>query len=194
MHPDAPPLRIGVSACLLGQHVRYDGGHKRDAFLTDVLGRDVELVPVCPEVEMGLGTPREPMRLERTGGSLRLITVSSRVDHTARLEAWAALRLDDLARQDLSGYVFKADSPSCGLERVKVFETQAPPELTGRGLFAAALLERFPDLPVEDERRLADPAVRGDFMRRVSQHVSIGAAYKGEKKLDHYFVLVRQDE
>lgn len=170
MPPDAPPLRIGVSACLLGQNVRYDGGHKRDAFLTDVLGREVALVPVCPEVEMGLGTPREPMRLERTGGSLRMITVSSRVDHTPRLEAWAAQRLDELARQDLSGYVFKADSPSCGLERVKVFENEASPELTGRGLFASALVERFPDLPVEDERRLADPVVRDDFMRRVSAY------------------------
>lgn len=150
--------------------MRYDGGHKRDAFLTDVLGRDVELVAVCPEVEMGLGTPREPMRLERVGGSLRMITIDTRIDHTSRLDAWAAPRLEELARQKLSGYVFKADSPSCGVERVKVFEDDRPPELSGRGLFAAALMQRFPGLPVEDERRLADPAVREEFMRRVLEY------------------------
>jgi FdhD protein len=160
-------IRIGVSACLLGQNVRYDGGNKRDAFLTDVLGREVELVAVCPEVEMGLGTPREPMRLERQDGALRMITVDSRIDHSSKLQSWAERRLDELAAMDLCGYVLKADSPSCGLERVKVFEGPDPPELSGRGLFAAALTARFPDLPVVDERGLADDAVREDFMRRV---------------------------
>jgi FdhD protein len=170
MHSEAPrrtPIRIGISACLLGQQVRYDGGHKRDAFLADVLSRQVEFIPVCPEVEMGLGTPREPMRLERRDGSVRMITITTRIDHTPRLQAWAASRLDDLAAFDLSGYIFKADSPSCGPDGVKVFDDDSRVESTGRGLFAAALRERFPGLPVEDERRLADPAVRDDFMRRV---------------------------
>lgn len=169
MHLEAPrrtPIRIGISACLLGEQVRYDGGHKRDAFLAEVLARQVEFVPVCPEVEMGLGAPREPMRLERQDGSVRMITVTSRIDQTSRLETWAARRLDELAGLDLSGYVLKADSPSCGPDRVKVFDG-ASIEQSGRGLFAAALLEHFPNLPVEDERRLADPSVRDDFMRRV---------------------------
>ena len=173
MYGPLPPLtkiRIGVSACLLGQQVRYDGGHKHDAFVADVLGREVELVPVCPEVEMGLGTPREPMRLERHGGSLRMITVNSRIDQTPRLERWASKRLDGLADEKLSGYIFKADSPSCGVDRVKVFDGAEDPQPAGRGRFAAALIERFPELPVEDERRLGDPGVREAFMRRVLEY------------------------
>jgi FdhD protein len=159
-----------VSACLLGERVRYDGGHKRDDFLAGVLAREVELVPVCPEVEMGLGTPREPMRLERQAGSIRMVTVSSRIDHTALLEGWAAQRLAELERLHLSGYIFKADSPSCGLHAVKVFDDEQHPEPTGRGLFAAAVVARFPHFPVSDERQLADPVAREAFIRRVLEY------------------------
>lgn len=165
----ASGIRIGISACLLGQEVRYDGGHKRADYLRD-LGADIEWVPVCPEVEMGLGTPREPMDLVRRGGSVRMITAETGIDHTETLQQWAAQRLEALASADLSGYVLKADSPSCGMEQVTTFDETGQSSRDGRGLFAAALMERFPRLPVEDERRLSDPGVREDFMRRVTAY------------------------
>ena len=164
--------------------MRYDGGHKKDEYLTGILGPQVEFVPVCPEVEMGLGTPREPMHLVRQGGSVRMITVHTRIDHTARHDAWAAARLESLAAEDLSGYVLKADSPSCGMDGVKVFDGDGPPELAGRGLFAAALVERFPELPVEDERRLSDPAVREAFMRRVAAYRAGRSGRQSPSSLD----------
>jgi uncharacterized protein YbgA (DUF1722 family)/uncharacterized protein YbbK (DUF523 family) len=166
------PIRIGISSCLLGQEVRFDGGHKRDPFLTDTLGSQVEWVPVCPEVEMGLGTPRETLRLVRSGGAstpLRMITTRTLVDHTDGMNRWAAKRLEELARdtEDLCGYVLKKDSPSCGMERVKTYRTGGMPERNGRGLYATALMRRFPTLPVEEEGRLNDPRLRENFIERV---------------------------
>ncbi len=163
----APVLRVGVSACLLGEKVRFDGGHKRDGFLADTLGRFVEWVPVCPEVEAGLGTPREPIRLTRREGQTRLVTVKTGVDHTARMADYARRKVGALAALDLSGYVLKKDSPSCGMERVKVYDVHGSPARTGRGVFAEALLARHPDLPVEEEGRLSDPRLRENFVERV---------------------------
>jgi uncharacterized protein YbgA (DUF1722 family)/uncharacterized protein YbbK (DUF523 family) len=166
-------FKIGISACLLGQEVRFDGGHKRDRFLTDVLGPHVEWVPICPEVEMGLGTPRETLRLVRVGGDaapLRMITTRTGIDHTDSMNRWARTRLDALEREapDLCGYVLKKDSPSCGMERVKTFGGErGSPERNGRGLFAAALIDRFPSLPVEEEGRLSDSRLRENFIERV---------------------------
>jgi len=160
-------IRIGISACLLGEEVRFDGGHKRDPFLTGVLGPHVEWVPVCPEVEMGMGTPREPVRLVRSGRELRMIGIKSLIDHTDAMRRWSSKRLDELAREDLCGYVLKKDSPSCGMERVKAYGPGEVPERTGRGLFAGPLLERFPSLPVEEEGRLTDPRLRENFIERV---------------------------
>ena len=161
------PVRIGVSACLLGEEVRFDGGHKRNTFLTEVLDPHVEFIPVCPEVEMGMGTPRETLRLVRRGDGLRLITTRTTIDHTDAMTEWASHRLDLLEGQDLSGYVLKSDSPSCGMERVKTYSDGEPPRRDGRGLFAAALLERMPLLPVEEEGRLSDPVLRENFIERV---------------------------
>jgi uncharacterized protein YbbK (DUF523 family) len=158
--------RVGISSCLLGETVRYDGGHKREAFLVEGLGRQVEWVPVCPEVEMGLGVPRPPMRLVLLGGETRLITPSTGADHTQAMHAWSAQRLDELAA-DLCGYVLKSRSPSCGLASVPLFDDRGDPAGETRGLFAAALLARFPDLPIEEETALADPARRADFLSRV---------------------------
>lgn len=160
-------IRIGISACLLGEHVRFDGGHKRDQFLTSVLGPHVEYVPVCPEVEMGLGTPRETLRLVRRDRTLRMITTRTNVDHTDEMNRWAARRLSELARENLSGYVLKKDSPSCGMERVKTYGGHGMPARDGRGLFASALLERLPSLPVEEEGRLTDPVLRENFIERI---------------------------
>jgi uncharacterized protein YbgA (DUF1722 family)/uncharacterized protein YbbK (DUF523 family) len=165
--PAAPPIRIGVSRCLLGEEVRFDGGHKRDRFLTDVLGRYVEWVPVCPEVEAGFGTPREPMRLVGNVEHPQLMTISSERDMTKPLALFTERKLETLEQTDLSGYVFKKDSPSCGIERVKLFSTKGLPSRTGAGLFARAFKERFPLVPIEDEGRLCDPSLRDNFIERV---------------------------
>lgn len=170
---DDDPIRIGVSACLLGREVRFDGGHKRDVFLTDVLGAFVEWVPVCPEVEIGMGVPRETLRLERDGDGVRLVAPKSGADHTRSMQRWAAKRAAGLERLDLDGYVLKKDSPSCGMERVKVYPRAGgdgqhhAPTKDGRGVFAAALLEAMPLLPVEEEGRLHDPRLRENFVERV---------------------------
>lgn len=164
---DRHPIRVGISACLLGQEVRYDGGHKRDRFLTDTFGQFVEWVPVCPEVEAGFGTPRDAMRLVESDGHIRLLTIKTAVDLTDRLTRWADRRVEQLEGEQLSGYVLKKDSPSCGLERVKVYRPHGMSERRGRGLFAAALHERFPHLPLEEEGRLSDPRIRENFIERV---------------------------
>ena len=161
------PIRVGISACLLGDKVRFDGGHKRDAFLTETFGRFVEWVPVCPEVECGLGTPRESMRLVRVEHGMRLLTVKSGADLTQRMERFSRSRAAALAGEDLSGFVFKKDSPICGLERVKVDDGHGTPVRSGRGLFAAALVDACLHLPVEEEGRLADPRLRDNFVERV---------------------------
>ena len=165
---DSPrPIRLGISACLLGESVRFDGGHKRDPFLTETFGPLVEWVPVCPEVECGLGTPRESMRLVRVDTGIRLLTVRTAADVTDQLQQYAERRVGELEADDLSGYVLKRDSPSCGMERVKVYGGQGAPARSGRGLFAASLMERFPALPVEEEGRLGDPRLRENFVERV---------------------------
>src|ERR1051326_8262342 len=161
------PIRIGVSACLLGQEVRWDGGHKRDPFLTDLLGPHVEWVPVCPEVELGLGVPREPIRLEGNPERPRLIAPGTGRDLTETMAGFARRRLTELARLDLSGYVLKKNSPSCGKARVPVHGRNGLRSRRGTGLFATALIARFPLLPVEEEDRLHDPARRAHFVERV---------------------------
>lgn len=161
----ASPIRLGISRCLLGDEVRFDGGHKQDKFLTDVLGRYVEWVPVCPEVEAGLGTPREPIRLVGNPWRPRLMTITSNRDHTEAMETMIEGRLGSL--HDLSGFVFKKGSPSCGLERVPVYTEQGTPSHSGSGIFARAFRNRFPLIPVEDEGRLYDPALRENFIERV---------------------------
>jgi uncharacterized protein YbbK (DUF523 family) len=145
-----PPVRLGVSACLLGERVRFDGGHKHDGFLTGLLGRFVEWVPVCPELESGMVAPREALRLTMNQARLRLVTAKTGRDQTEMIRRFAAKRLDELAGEDLRGFVLKKDSPTCGLERVRVYNDKNVPTRSGRGMFAAALTERFPMLPVEE--------------------------------------------
>ena len=160
-------IRLGISTCLLGERVRYDGGHKHDAYLTDTLGRFVEWVPVCPEVECGLSVPREAMHLEGAPASPRLVTIRTHVDQTERMLSWARRRVEELAEGGLSGFVFKANSPSCGRECVPVYDSRGMAQESGVGLFARAFMERFPLLPVEDEERLHDAALRENFIERV---------------------------
>ena len=165
--PDGPPIRVGISSCLLGNEVRYDGGHKRDRYLTDTLSRFFDWVPVCPEVELGLGTPRETLRLVGDSGAPRLVFAKTGEDQTDAMQNWATARLEQLARLGLCGYILKSDSPSCGMERVRVYGVGGMPARSGRGLFAEALMQRYPTLPVEEEGRLHDDASRAGFLARV---------------------------
>lgn len=160
-------IRLGVSSCLLGERVRYDGQHRLDPFLRDTLGRWVEYVPVCPEVECGLPVPREAMRLVGDPSAPRLLTVNSGRDLTAQMERWIEVRLRELEREQLDGFIFKARSPSSGMERVKIYDREGRVKGRGAGLFAAAFMQRFPLLPVEDEGRLRDPGRRESFIERL---------------------------
>lgn len=178
------PIRIGISSCLLGDEVRFDGGHKRDAFLADVLSPHVEWVRVCPEVEVGMGTPREPIRLvragDRTGDRVRLIGTRTGEDWTNRMERYAAARVSALIRLDLSGYVLKKDSPSCGMARVKVYSPLSGlSERSGTGLFTRALRAGLPALPVEEEGRLLHPQLRENFVERVFAYHRLQALFGG---------------
>ena len=165
----ASKIRLGISSCLLGEKVRYDGGHKLDRFLTETLGRYVEYVPVCPEVECGLPVPREPMRLVSRGGSPRLMTRRSRIDVTDQMTRWARRRVLELAGEGLCGFIFKSKSPSCGMERVRICDESGDVVGSGPGLFADELMRRFPLLPVEDEERLHDPDLRENFIERAAR-------------------------
>jgi uncharacterized protein YbgA (DUF1722 family)/uncharacterized protein YbbK (DUF523 family) len=175
--PSQDAIRIGISSCLLGQHVRFDGGHKRDSFLVDTFGQFVEWVPVCPEVELGLGTPRESLRLIRKGDLVHMVNGKSGRDITVEMRRWAKARAEELAGEQLAGYVLKKDSPSCGMERVKVYGESGMAEKNGRGLFAEALMARFPRLPVEEEGRLSDPRLRDNFVERVFAYVRLRAFF-----------------
>lgn len=161
------PVRIGISSCLLGNHVRYDGGHKRAAFLVEAFGQAVEWVAVCPEVEIGLGVPRPTLGLQQVGGDLHLLRPSDGADLTEAMLAYARRRVRDLERLGLCGYVLKKGSPSCGMDGVEVYREAGAPIRSGRGIFARVLLERFPNLPVEEEDGLNDPERRQSFIERV---------------------------
>lgn len=160
------PIAVGISSCLLGEKVRYDGGHKHDRYLTDTLGRFFRFVPVCPEVECGLPVPREAMHLEGDPEAPRLVAIRSRRDLTPQMEAFCRRKVEELADKQLCGFIFKKGSPSSGLFRVKVYN-QGMPARSGQGLFAAAVTARLPLLPVEEEGRLADPVLRENFLERV---------------------------
>jgi uncharacterized protein YbgA (DUF1722 family)/uncharacterized protein YbbK (DUF523 family) len=160
-------IRIGISSCLLGAKVRFDGGHKKDDFLTNHFGRYVEWVPVCPEFEIGLGVPRESLRLVANGKSVHLVAPRSGLDHTELMTRWTKDRAQRLADEGLCGYVLKRSSPSCGLERVKVYGASGLLNREGRGIFSAGLVDRFPNLPVEEEGRLNNPRLRENFVSQV---------------------------
>ena len=162
----APPVRIGISQCLLGDNVRYDGAHKRDSFLIETLGPHVEWIPVCPEVELGLGTPREAMRLTGDPRAPRLVTITSGTDHTEAMVRFSQRRVRELEALNLSGYVFKARSPSCGIGGVPLLNTHGVETQDGIGLFARAFMEYFPLMPIEDEDRLHDPQAVQSFLER----------------------------
>ena len=160
-------IKIGISACLLGTKVRFDGGHKKDSFLTGTLSDYFEWVPVCPEVEVGMSTPRESLRLVGDAESPRMVTTKTGLDWTDRMNQYAHKRIADLENMDLSGYILKSKSPSCGMERVRVYTDKGMPTKKGQGLFAKVLADAMPDLPMEEEGRLHDPRIRENFITRV---------------------------
>jgi uncharacterized protein YbgA (DUF1722 family)/uncharacterized protein YbbK (DUF523 family) len=160
-------IRLGISTCLLGENVRYDGGHKLDRFLTDTLGEYVEYVSVCPEVECGFGVPRESLRLIGHPDSPRLVTVRTNKDHTERMVNWAKKRVVELEKEGLCGFIFKSDSPSSGMERVRVYKDDGMPVKKGVGMFAREFMAHFPLIPVEEDGRLHDPGLRENFIERI---------------------------
>jgi uncharacterized protein YbgA (DUF1722 family)/uncharacterized protein YbbK (DUF523 family) len=160
-------FRIGISSCLLGNEVRWNSGHKLDKYLTHTLGQFVEYVPVCPEVEAGFGVPRESFRLVGDPDAPRLITFKSKTDHTDRMVTWAKKRVRELEKEDLCGFIFKSDSPSSGMIRVKVYNEKGMPHKVGIGIFARAFMEHFPLIPVEDDGRLNNPLIRENFILQI---------------------------
>ncbi len=160
-------IKLGISACLLGEKVRYDGGHKLDRFLTETLGQYVEYVPVCPEAECGLPVPRESMYLEGDPDSPHLVTTRTKQDMTDRMVQWVRKRVKKLEKEDLCGFIFKSNSPSSGMERVNVYNEKGIPVKKGVGIFARIFIDHFPLLPVEDEGRLHDPELRENFIERI---------------------------
>jgi uncharacterized protein YbbK (DUF523 family) len=168
---------LGVSSCLLGERVRYDGGHKRDAAVRS-LARVAEWVPVCPELEAGFGVPRPPMRLVRDASGVRLVEVASGSDHTRAMQRYTAARLRALRALDLCGYVLKKNSPSCGIARVPLY-TRGKVRSSGVGLFAGGLREAFPHLPWIDEAELRDPSRRAHFVERAIAYARVRALFHG---------------
>ncbi len=161
------PIRIGISACLLGHDCRYDGKHKRDRILCDTLGKRFQWVPICPEVEIGLPTPRPKLQLEWRDGQVRIVMSAEEKDLTEAMSAYARRRVAALAEEGVCGCVLKSKSPSCGIRDVPVYGNAPPTSRNGRGLFAEALIARLPNLPVEDERRLQDTRLRENWIMRV---------------------------
>jgi len=189
------PIKIGVSSCLLGNKVRYDGGNSHDRFLTQTLGLFAEYVPVCPEVECGMATPREAVRLVGSPENPRLVTQKTAVDKTDQMKAWIKDRLKELAKENLCGFIFRSKSPSSGLYRIRVYGDDGKVRKNGTGLFAKAFTEAFPRIPVEEAGRLNDPKLRENFIENIfslqrwrqlrEHHMKLGdlVAFHTENKL-----------
>ena len=163
----AEKIKIGISSCLLGEKVRYDGNHSRDRFVTDTLGRYFEWIPVCPEIEFGLPVPREPMHLFGTPDSPRLLTIKTGIDYTEKMLKWVETKLKKLEKENLCGFIFKSRSPSSGIGGVKVYMPSGMVTKTGKGLFGGAFMKHFPLIPVQDDGRLHNPGFRENFIERI---------------------------
>lgn len=194
MNPDADwrnvkdPIRVGVSRCLLGEEVRFDGGHKRDTFTDVELGKFVEWIKVCPEVEAGMSIPRPAIHVLQPAGTegedeQRLVEVKSGQDHTKIMQKYVRTRLKSLELEGLVGFVLKKDSPSCGMERVKIHFKESQPRREGRGFFARALADKWPLLPIEEEGRLHDPQIRENFVERMFAYQRLRVLMEGRLKI-----------
>jgi uncharacterized protein YbgA (DUF1722 family)/uncharacterized protein YbbK (DUF523 family) len=171
-------IRVGMSACLAGDEVRFNGGHSRQRYLTDTLGQFFEFVTACPEIEAGMTVPRPTVRLVNSGGRIRVIDPKNDIDWTVAMEDHAVGRVSMVGEQQLSGFILKSKSPSCGVERVKVYHENGMPQMNGRGVFAAELIRRYPFLPVEEEGRLNDPSLRENFVERVFAYHRLRRLFK----------------
>lgn len=160
-------IKVGVSSCLLGEHVRYDGGNKHDRFITETLETYFDWIPVCPEVEYGLPVPREAMHLEGDPASPRLVTIKTGIDHTDGMRRWAEKKLKQLEKEDLCGFIFKGRSPSSGIYGIKVYNLSGIPGGKSEGIFGGAFKRSFPLIPVIDDGRLHDPELRENFIEKV---------------------------
>jgi len=176
-------IKLGISACLMGEQVRWNGGHARDRYLTDVLGQYVEYVPVCPEVECGMGVPRETLRLVGDPDNPNLVTSKTNIDHTHTMNEWARKRVEELEKENLCGFVFKKNSPSSGLFRVPVKNFKGMPQKTGQGIFARVFTEHFPLVPVEEEGRLNDSKLRETFIEQIFTLMRWRETVSGKKSM-----------
>ena len=159
-------IKVGISRCLLGDKVRFDAGHKKEAFICNVLSHYFEFVAVCPEVDIGLGIPRTPVRLIGDVNDPELVnTKDASINHTDKMKNYCDKSVNTLTQ--LSGYILKSKSPTCGLFRVKVYQEKGMPSYNGQGIFAKALADKYPDMPIEEEGRLQDPMLRENFLERV---------------------------
>ena len=159
-------VAIGVSACLLGEPVRYDGGHTFDRNITDTLGKYFTFIPVCPEVGCGLPVPRETMRLEGNPAAPRLVTCRTRIDRTEQMLAFCSAKLRELENGGVCGFIFKERSPSCGLSSVPLHGS-ATSGMFASGLFAHEVARCFPLMPLEEAERLSDPGIRKNFVEQI---------------------------
>ena len=166
-HNEDEPIRLGVSSCVLGTKVRFDGGHKHSRFVTDVLGQWVSYVPVCPEVEAGLSIPRPSMRLVKESSDTRLVAPKTGEDFTDTLTNFSRSKVNDLMIEGLDGFILKKGSPSCGMERIPIYRNGQPFTRSASGIFAKELMEKWPQLPIEEDGRLNDPVLRENFIERV---------------------------
>ncbi|MBW2466837.1 MAG: DUF523 and DUF1722 domain-containing protein [Deltaproteobacteria bacterium] len=160
-------IKIGVSSCLLGKEVRYNGGHSLDRYVTGTLSDYFQFVDICPEVEAGFGIPRETMRLVGDPETPRLVTTKTKKDFTEKMLSWAKRRVVELEKEDLCGFIFKKNSPSSGMERVRIYTEKGMPSNRGAGMFAKAFMDHFPLVPVEEDGRLNDPGLRENFIERI---------------------------
>ncbi|MCK9997264.1 MAG: DUF1722 domain-containing protein [Candidatus Krumholzibacteria bacterium] len=175
-------MRLGASACLMGDEVRYDGGHRRDPYVMEVLARYFTLVKVCPEVGVGMSTPRETVRLEGRAEAPRMIASETGSDWTIRMNRWSRTRVRELKGEDLCGFVFKRNSPSCGVFGVEVFDDKGRPAESGSGLFVLEFRRKNPLAPVEEEGRLEDPVLRENFLERVFAYHRLKRVFDGRWK------------
>ena len=173
-------IRIGLSACLAGDEVRFNGGHSHQRYLTETLGQFFEYVTACPEIEAGMTVPRPAVRLVAAGEKVRVIDPKNGVDWTAAMEDHAVQRAGMVVDEGLSGFILKSKSPSCGMERVKVYDHNDVPNASGRGIFAEELLRRYPRLPMEEEGRLNDPNLRENFIERVFAYDRLQTLFNGD--------------
>lgn len=176
-------IKIGISSCLLGEKVRYDGGHRLDRYITDTLGHYFEWFPVCPEVEYGLPVPRESMHLIGDPASPRIVTIRTGVDHTEGMKKWAADKLTQIEKEDLCGFIFKSKSPSSGIGGIKVYASSGIPSNKGTGIFGGAFMRYFPLIPVIDDGRLHNPNLRENFIEQALIYKRWNTFIKNDPKI-----------